>query len=371
MKAVLTIFIATILFTSPSDREPTFLTIQSENIKAKYRDQVTKTYPDGFIKHFEIVKVNPEITSKVRLPGIDRDLRFHHKRYMKIPLAESFGDQCTYMEGVFISEDDSFGHRILKISKYQNAIGGQFWVDGRTFELSPLDEEFAVIIEIGTVPNSNCGLKEKYKKENVKSSSVCTPICSGGLERIRFVIDSELRTLMQQFVGVLIKVVLQQVTLQITIQNSLVNPIYVSSASDIVFPNTTSIATDVITFKSWINNNIPTVDKAVLLTSHNYVESFGDVYGVVNAISGKVAIVEVRPGHPDWLSAHEVGHLYGGRHQGDTESPCAKAYKNGSIGTPIVSEMDPYVRQNYYSAPGAYGSTLRWNAGIIQNQWCN
>ena len=142
---------------------------------------------------------------------------------------------------------------------------------------------------------------------------------------------------------------------------------------DLNFANTSNYITDLFTFNTWANANIPTVHKAVLLTTHDYA----GIYGAARTIPGDVAVVEVYVGTPGWLSAHEVGHLYGGKHQNDTQTPpaCARAFRNGvvngSTATPIVSGMTPYLRDAFYSDPATFGSITQWNAGVIQNNWCN
>ena len=168
---------------------------------------------------------------------------------------------------------------------------------------------------------------------------------------------------------------MEEAWLRGTITNSLNNPILQTAYTDLAFTNTSFYPDDLNTFNSWVNANLPNVNKAVLLTTHDYA----DIYGAARSIPGDVALVEVFVGTPGWLSAHEVGHLYGGNHDNVIPEPpspfCARAFKdgvvNGSTATPIVSGMNPYLRQGFYSHPGTYGSTTRWNAGVIQNNWCN
>lgn len=371
MKTVLTLIFASVLFSSIPRPEPYFLSFQDNKTKAEYQDEILNLYPKDFVKTLHIVKVSKDITAPLRLPGISRDLHFSHQKHHRLAVDKIFGDQCLYWEGTFSNEDKYSGHRLLKIQKYPDVLSGRFWIDDKTFLLDPINEKFAALIEVGTVQNSDCSLPEAGKKANAKSSSQCTPLCSGGVERIRFVIDSELQQRMSMFLSVYFQVVWSRVIAQITMENSLQAPIYVSNASVLNFNNTSSMASDVNSFNIWKNSNLPTVDKAVLLTSHDYSLPNGDaIYGRANGIPGNVAIVEILPGHPEWLSAHEIGHLYGGRHNNDSTSSCARAYKSGSIGTPLVTGMIPFMRQNYYSDPATYGSIFNWNAGVIQNNWC-
>ena len=103
-------------------------------------------------------------------------------------------------------------------------LSGLFSVDGKTFQLNPVDENFASLIEIAKTPPYSCGTKNSSKQASNKSSSDCTPTCSGAFQRVRFVIDSELRAMMNQSLTFTFAVIMEEAWLRGTITNSLNNP---------------------------------------------------------------------------------------------------------------------------------------------------
>ena len=155
-----------------------------------------------------------------------------------------------------------------------------------------------------------------------------------------------------------------------TVNNSLTNANYIHSWMVHDFTNTPDVEIDLNNLQDFYENTIQFVNKAVLLTNYDYSVNGGDIYGIAHTIPGDVAIVEVAFGIPTWVMTHEVGHLFGGRHDNDVNAICERAWVSGSLATPIKTGFTPVSRLEYYSDPATYGATDRWNAGIIQNYWC-
>jgi hypothetical protein len=103
-------------------------------------------------------------------------------------------------------------------------------------------------------------------------------------------------------------------------------------------------------------------DLVVLIAkASNYYPYYGYVFEVGPTVKENAyAIVDVNTA-TNYVMAHEIGHLFGARHEGDNTSATRKAYETSSFITLMYADYSsPKSRIPYFSDPNSYYGTNFW-----------
>lgn len=303
--------------TSISDKEVSLNQGQSKKFENIKLNKLHKSVQYVKIGNLSKIANSNKGAIPVKIPGIN-------KSFVARPTDVEYRSDTDFIwKGEFIKADGS-----LTIICKDGEIFGHFTLDDRVFEIHSFEKEKNILIEFDT---------EQLSKHT------CAYLDTGKIE---------------------IKTVEKAVSVKTTRANVRVLVLYTDAANDAVanINNTASLAVTQMNDalrNSAVNSNLymslagverldfnenrydvegdvedlstniaaqnlrstNQADLVVLLTDGNYKYGYYDVYGIVRNIGPSnaeaYAIVEADQATPKYVFAHEVGHLFGGRHHND------------------------------------------------------
>ena len=346
-----------------------------------------------------------QLVYKLSLPGQKKPSILRSSDFRVVESSMGSNQRLNYWIGEINHAGDN-GEFILVSDESGSRFGGHFQLNGKSFDLIPIRENISILREVNMdgVQRGVCGLKEKDDEgaQSKRRFGRSIGTCSSPSAKIVFLLPPDYYSWMDSEFGTnyWAKIIFHGLV-RYSFRNALQFSGHPNAATTIVdvvnYPFNYSSSLDIDDQLDILTSptvgpkqvSINNADCAVLITSNQYYETAsgqGLVTGSVPCIgssspssSCRYAIVTVDYAiGPQWTVAHEIGHIFGGRHQrgigGDNNPDFGHAYQFGSertiLYTGLASKDFRFSNPSIFVNGVATGTSTSNNADRIVQAMC-